>query len=77
MGNVKELENVTVIKDFGMIGEEKWKYHLTLCSWFGRDPKYDLIVWNDDMTKYGKGVTLSLEELSGLGDLINEVLEEE
>lgn len=29
------------------------------------------------MTKYGKGVILSLEELSGLGDLINEVLEEE
>lgn len=39
MGNVKELENVTVIKDFGIIGDGNWKYHLTLCSWFGRDPK--------------------------------------
>lgn len=29
------------------------------------------------MTKYGKGITLSLEELLDLSNLINEVLEEE
>lgn len=29
------------------------------------------------MAKYGKGITLSLEELLDLSNLINEVLEEE
>ena len=71
---VKELENVKVLKDFGSFGDGNWQKHLTLCSWFGKDPKYDIRAWNEDMTKYGKGITLDDGELLDLSDLINNAL---
>lgn len=72
---VVELENVKVIKDFGSFGEGEWQKHLTLTSWFGREPKYDIRPWKDDMSKYGKGITLDDGELFDLLSLIEDALE--
>ncbi len=50
-----------------------WSKELNLISWNGRDPKYDLRDWAPDHTRMGKGVTLSVEELKKLRDLLNEL----
>lgn len=66
-----------VIKDFGSFGEGKWQKHLTLTKWGNNDPKYDLRSWNEDMTKCGKGVTLTDSELFDLLGMIEDALDEE
>lgn len=74
MKPIKELENVTIYKDFGAFGEGKWQKHLTLVSWFGKDPKYDIRAWNEDMTKFGKGVSLDSSDLYDLLVLLEDAL---
>lgn len=68
------MENVKVIKDFGSFGDGEWQKHLTLCSWFDREPVYDLRTWNSDMSKCGKGITLNDAELFDLLGYIEEAL---
>lgn len=70
----KELE-FEIIKDFGGFGEGKWQKHLTLIKWGNNEPKYDLRTWNEDMTRMGKGITLSKEDLYDLLNMIEEVFE--
>ena len=48
-----------------------WSKELNLISGNGREPKYDLRDWAPDHTKMRKGVTLSVEELKKLRDLLN------
>lgn len=70
-----KLDNVTVYKDYGSFGDGKWQKHLTLSSWYDGEPKYDLRAWNEDMSKYGKGITLTDSDLYDLLNLIEDVLE--
>ena len=73
----KENEDFSyeVVKDFGGFGEGKWQKHLTLISWNGRDPVYDIRPWNEDMSKMGKGVSLSDSDLFDLMSLIEDALD--
>lgn len=48
-----------------------WKKELNLISWNGREPKYDLRSWSSDHERMGKGVTLTVEELRQLRNLLN------
>lgn len=48
-----------------------WNKELNLISWNGKEPKYDLRDWAPEHDKMGKGVTLTLEELKKLKDLLN------
>lgn len=48
-----------------------WSKELNLISWNGKEPKYDLREWAPDHEKMGKGVTLTVEELKLLRDLLN------
>lgn len=60
-------------KELGSISESSkgWTKELNLISWNGKDSKYDLRDWSHEHEKMGKGVTLSLEELKKLRDLLN------
>lgn len=71
---IRELENVKIYKDFGAFGDGKWQKHLTLASWFGNEPKYDLRTWNEDMTKCGKGISLESSELYDLLTMLEDAL---
>lgn len=71
---IKELENVKIYKDFGAFGDGKWQKHLTLVSWFDKEPKYDLRPWNEDMTKFGKGISLDSSDLYDLMVLLENTL---
>ncbi len=64
-----------VIEKCGVIAARKGGYNLELrfISWNGREGKYDIRPWkvnNDGTEIYGKGITVSGEELEALGGLI-------
>lgn len=48
-----------------------WSKELNLISWNDREPKFDIRDWSADGLKMGKGVTLTLDELLSLRDLLN------
>ena len=53
-------------KEIGKVGD---KIRLNLISWNGGEPKYDLRNWWTDKEgnlKYGKGITLTAQELGEL-----------
>lgn len=79
MGKFNDDFSFEVVKDYGILGDGTWSTHLTEVSWNGREAKFDIRPWNDDMLKMGKGVSLTLEELIELHDIIERkiLLEEE
>ncbi|PFU64049.1 hypothetical protein COK90_08830 [Priestia megaterium] len=58
---------------FGTLSQSSkgWNKELTLISWNGKEPKYDLRDWAPEHEKMGKGVTLTADELKKLRDLLN------
>lgn len=60
-------------KELGVISESKkgWNKELNLISWNGREAKYDIRDWSEDHSKMGKGITLDLDELKTLKELLN------
>ncbi|KJZ84244.1 oxidoreductase, YhhX family [Clostridium sp. IBUN13A] len=62
-------------KEIGSISESPkgWAKELNLISWNGKEAKYDLRDWAPGHEKMGKGVTLSIEELKKLKELLNNI----
>lgn len=63
--NAAEI-TMEIKKEFGKVGD---KLRLNLISWNGGEPKYDLRNWWTDKEgnlKYGKGITLTAQELGEL-----------
>lgn len=62
-------------EELGSIAESSkgWKKELNLISWNGKEAKYDLREWAPEHEKMGKGVTLSLEEIKELKNLLNKL----
>ncbi|MEG2655915.1 MAG: PC4/YdbC family ssDNA-binding protein [Clostridium sp.] len=60
-------------KELGTISESNkgWKKELNLISWNDKEPKYDLREWAPKHEKMGKGVTLSIDELKKLKEILN------
>lgn len=60
-------------KELGSISESPkgWTKELNLISWNGKESKYDLRDWAPGHEKMGKGVTLSVDELKKLRDVLN------
>jgi len=50
-----------------------WTKELNLVSWNGKEPKYDLREWSPNHERPGKGVVLSVEEISKLQELLNKL----
>ncbi|MEX2460860.1 MAG: YdbC family protein [Paenibacillaceae bacterium] len=62
-----------ITKNIGVLSESSkgWSKELNLISWNDREPKYDIREWSPDHDKMGKGVTLSMEEIVVLRDMLN------
>ena len=62
-----------IVKKIAVIaeGSKGWNLELNLVSWGGRPAKYDLRSWAPDHQKMGKGLTLSVDELKALRDLLS------
>ncbi|MBU3214792.1 hypothetical protein LL033_08210 [Clostridium estertheticum] len=48
-----------------------WKKELNLISWNDKEAKYDIRDWDAEHKKMGKGITLTVEELKGLKELLS------
>ena len=64
-----------IVQHFGALSTSPsgWSKQLNLISWNDREPKFDIRDWSPDGMKMGKGVTLSLNELLALRDLLNQM----
>ena len=66
-----------IIKEIGQVGEASdsgWSTRLNLISWNGGKPKLDIRSWNEDMSRMGKGISLSEEDAKDLAGLLNSYL---
>lgn len=48
-----------------------WKKELNLISWNDKEAKYDIRDWDTEHKKMGKGVTLNIDELKALKEILN------
>ena len=62
-----------IVEEVGVVSESStgWTIELNLISWNNREAKYDLRDWAPDHAKMGKGITLSIDELRQLKNLLN------
>lgn len=62
-------------KEIGVISESSkgWQKELNLVSWNEKEAKYDLRDWAPNHEKMGKGVTLTIDELKALKELLNSI----
>lgn len=51
-------------------GAKGWTKELNIVSWNNRKPKIDLREWDETHQKMGKGITLRLEEVKKIKDLL-------
>ena len=62
-----------ITKEIGVISESAkgWSKELNMVSWNDHEPKYDIREWSPDHSRMGKGVTLTVDELATLKELID------
>ena len=62
-------------EELGVVSESNkgWTKELNLVSWNGKEAKYDIRDWAPEHEKMGKGITLNLEELSKLKEILNKM----
>ena len=72
MGNDKKEKTFEIVQHIGKLSYVNNGYtkELNFISWNSREPVYDIRTWNQDHTKYGKGVTLTASEMVLLQDLM-------
>lgn len=50
-----------------------WVKELNFISWNNREPVYDIRTWNQDYTKYGKGIMITPKQIFILKELLSEI----
>jgi hypothetical protein len=61
-----------IVKNFGTISNNNgWVKEVNLISWNNREPVYDIRSWQETHDQMGKGITLTVEEIKTLRDLLN------
>ncbi len=75
-GNMAEFK-FEIVERVGVISEKPsgWTKELNFVSWNGAEPKFDIREWDPNHEKMGKGITLTIEELKALKELIDSALE--
>ncbi len=61
-----------IVETLGVLSENAkgWTKELNLIKWNDNAPKYDLRDWAPDHERMGKGITLSMDELATLKDIL-------
>jgi hypothetical protein len=62
-----------ITESVGILSESPkgWTKELNLVSWNNYASKYDIREWDPDHQKMGKGITLNVEEMRKLKELVN------
>ena len=65
-----------VVEEVGVLSEgaSGWQKELNLVSWNDREPKYDIREWDANHEKMRKGVTLTIDEVVELRNILNELV---
>ena len=66
-----------IIEEIGQVSKPTasgWSIRLNLISWNGGKPKLDIRSWNEDMSRMGKGISLSEDDAKDLAGLLNSYL---
>lgn len=66
-----------IIEEIGQVSKPTasgWSTRVNLISWNGGKPKIDIRSWNEDMTRMGKGTSLSEEDAKDLAGILNSYL---
>lgn len=66
----------TINKHIGVIAEHEngWTKELNVVTWNNNVPKYDIRDWSPEHDRMSRGLTLTEEELTALGELIKETV---
>ena len=69
------LEKFIIYRHIGSLSEADngWIKDLNFVSWNDREPVYDIRTWNEEHTKYGKGVTATSKQMAALKELLNQI----
>ncbi len=64
-----------IAEEIGILSEgtKGWRKEINLVSWNDREPKYDIRDWSAQHEKMGKGITLTVEEIKKLRDILNDL----
>jgi hypothetical protein len=64
-----------IVQRIAVLGQRPrgWERQLNLISWNDSEPKYDLRDWSPDGSRMGKGISMSVEELAALRDILNDL----
>ncbi len=64
-----------ITEKIGVLSENAkgWTKELNMVSWNEKDPKYDIREWSPDHSRMGKGVTLTVDELASLKELLESI----
>ncbi len=64
----------SIIKKIGVLNNKSsWKKELNLVSWSDKEAKYDIRDWDENHEKMSKGVTLDIDEIKKLKELLNSI----
>lgn len=69
------MEKYVIYRHIGELSElnNGWVKELNLISWSDREPVYDIRTWNEDHSKYGKGITITSKQMTVLKELLSEI----
>ena len=73
-GWINRMKKFEIYKHIGKVSyiNNGYTKELNYISWDDREPVYDIRSWNENHTKYGKGVTLTAGEMILLQNLIKD-----
>lgn len=62
-------------KEIGVLSTtaKGWVKQINYITWNDKESKYDIREWAPDREKMGKGITLSLDELKALKNILNQM----
>ena len=61
-----------ITAQIGVLSERSgWTKELNMIRWNDREPQYDIRDWSPDKAKMSNGITMTLEEVIALRDLLN------
>ena len=61
-----------IVETLGVLSENSkgWTKELNLIKWNDNAPKYDIRDWSPEHDRMGKGVTLTMDEIATLKDIL-------
>lgn len=61
-----------IVETLGVLSENSkgWTKELNLIKWNDNAPKYDLRDWSPEHDRMGKGITLTMDEIATLKDIL-------